>query len=125
MAKAEAPAGMVSMMRTAAENKAMQKAMQPTSAGPKADYPYGLVISLGEAELKKLGLEREAGADLPAVGDELHLAAVVKVTRVSESASESQPDSCNVELQITHLNLTGKARTTKKPEAPKRTVMGG
>ncbi len=66
-------------------------------------YPYGLCISLNEEDLKKLGTEGE----LPEVGDMIHLAAMAKVTSVSESEREdtggTKTKCCRIELQITHL----------------------
>lgn len=87
---------LVSMARTKAEKKAAEdryKAM-PSSG---EDYPYGLCLTLGKDELEKLGVD-----ELPNVGDEISLDVVVKVTRVSASASETD-DQKSVELQVTKM----------------------
>lgn len=92
---------MVSMERTKAEKKAAEKLY----ASPSADvpeYPYGLCLSLGKEEMAKLGID-----GLPEVGEELHLYAICKVTRVSSSASirDTDEDSKGVDLQITEMAL--------------------
>jgi hypothetical protein len=71
----------------------------PESSGSN-DYPYGLSFSLDKDSLKKLGLDK----DLPEIGEEYHLMATVKVTRVSESASTTDMSS-DVSLQITKMSL--------------------
>ena len=66
-------------------------------------YPYGLCLALTEDEMEKLGL----GEQLPEVGEMIHLAAMAKVTSVSENEREMSDGSkkrcARVELQITHL----------------------
>lgn len=88
----------VSMERTEAEKKAAEARYKdgPATSGP--DFPWGLCLNLGKDEIAKLGID-----DLPEVGDEFHIYAVAKVTRVSQSASEQGEDSKGVELQITHM----------------------
>jgi hypothetical protein len=90
----------VDMARTDAEKKAAEKRVTEAVPSNGPDYPYVLCLNLGAEELKKLGIE-----DLPEVGDEMHLYAVAKVTRVSQSASEQGEDSKGVELQITHMGV--------------------
>lgn len=63
-------------------------------------YPYGLCISLTEAELEKLGYGTEA---LPEVGDMCHLMAMGTVTAVSCNETDGGK-RCRVEIQITHLS---------------------
>lgn len=98
MASKDGDMKIVSMERTAAEKKAAEERYKdgPATAGP--DFPWGLCLNLGKDELAKLGI-----TDLPEVGDEFHIYAVTKVTRVSASASEGGEDSKGVELQITHM----------------------
>ncbi len=76
-------------------------------AEPGNDYPYGLEISLDSDSLTKLGMD-----SLPEVGAVMTLTAKVKVTRVSEHASEGHSDK-SVVLQITDMELA----TGKKAEA--------
>ena len=61
-------------------------------------YPCGLSISLGDAELKKLGLTDDCE-----VGEFIHLFAFAKVTSVSKHDSEGGGEHNSVCLQITHL----------------------
>ena len=90
----------VSMERTEAEKKKAEEACKAMPCeGP--DYPWGLAITLGKEELAKLGVK-----GLPEVGEEFNIFGVAKVTRVSQSASESGNDSKSVELQITDLGVT-------------------
>ena len=58
------------------------------------NYPYGLCISLGDAEVEKLGLEDET----PEIGDMIHLFCMAKVTSISEDGNGKR-----IELQITHM----------------------
>lgn len=61
-------------------------------------YPCGLQISLGDAELEKLGLDDDCE-----VGEYIHLFAFAKVTSVS-SHDTGDGEKCRVSLQITHLS---------------------
>lgn len=99
---------MIDMARTPAEVKTEVAKMvdmpAPAMAKPSVPtYPYGLCISMDEECLKKLGLD----GDLPEVGEMIHLAAMGKVTSVSENEREGTDGSkercCRVEIQITHL----------------------
>ena len=72
-----------------------------TLEGPKPvvpDYPWGLRISLTEAEMRKLGLD-----DDPAVGDMLHFAAFAEVKHYSVNDSGDGAQR-RVELQITMMS---------------------
>ena len=62
------------------------------------DYPYGLLLSLDEDALEKLGI------DLPDVGDTFLVVAVATVRSVSEHKHENNT-SQNVGLQIEKLSL--------------------
>lgn len=90
---------LVNMERTEAERKAAEERWDAEAErGP--DYPYGLCLNLGSDEMEKLGIE-----DLPAVGTEMNLTAVVKVTSVSSYDSEGDGGSKSVSLQITQMGL--------------------
>ena len=106
-------AKLVSMERTAKEKTAAQKRMDAAISDSGPDYPYGLTINLGKDELKKLGID-----DLPAVGDEFHIMAVAKVTRVHQSASEQGDDSRGVELQITDMSTMHEGEENEGDEGP-------
>jgi hypothetical protein len=67
----------------------------------KPDFPYGLCIALGEAELKKLGLDIKDAQ----VGDELEFRAVAKVRSTTESNHENGDYCCRAELQIEKMAL--------------------
>lgn len=94
---------MIDMARTTDE---VRKEVSSMGLGAKPTAPvygYGLCISLDENDLAKLGMN----GDLPEVGEMIHLAAMAKVTSVSESEREdtdgNKTKCCRVELQITHL----------------------
>jgi hypothetical protein len=70
---------MVDLKRDAEDTESGEDAMPME----KGSYPYGCCISLDKDELDKLGIKV-----LPTVGREVHIVAVGKVTRVSQSASE-------------------------------------
>lgn len=90
---------LVDMARTPAEKKASQERIEAmiTDSGP--EYPYGLCLDLCKDELDKLGIR-----ELPEVGDEMHIYAVAKVTRVYQSASEGGDDSRGISLQICEMS---------------------
>ena len=69
--------------------------------GPK--YPWGLILSLDDDTLRKLGV-----SELPKVGQQMHLMAVVEVCTTSQHANQDGTDKC-VSLQITQLGLEGAA----------------
>lgn len=88
---------LVSMKLTAKQKKGTEQApMEATMP----DYDWGLVIHMEKASLDKLGMKT-----LPGIGDEFTLYAKVKVTRVSESASDDGGDEKSVNLQITDMEL--------------------
>ncbi len=64
------------------------------------DYPYGLCIHLDKDELDKLGMK-----ELPKVGTEMPISAIVKVTRVSQSAVEGADEQTSIDLQITDMGI--------------------
>jgi hypothetical protein len=88
---------LVDMARTPAEKKAAEERWKE---GPVTDdYPWGLCLNLGKDELSKLGIK-----ELPAVGDELYICAVTKVTSVNHSAGSGEnEDNMGVTLQIVEM----------------------
>ena len=58
-------------------------------------YPYGLMISLNDETLQKLGLDGECD-----VGDILHGHFLAEVTSVSKNKSQDGESNSRVELQI-------------------------
>lgn len=63
------------------------------------DYPWGLRISLGESEMRKLEVE-----NMPEVGEYVALRAVARVTSVSSNEIGGKPER-RVELQIEQLGF--------------------
>lgn len=93
-------AKMVDMAQTAQEKKAIARSYGETpSDADVPTYSWGLKLRLEQAELKKLGI-----TDLPAVGAEVNLDIIAKVTRVSQDAQAKNTTSV-VELQITKMGL--------------------
>ncbi len=92
------PKELVSMQLTKAERKADSA---PCAMGDEGDkFPYGIALHLDDVILDKLGI-----SDLPDIGATDTLQASVKVTSVSESASERSEQRRSVTLQITALQL--------------------
>ena len=90
---------LASMKRTPEDmRKDMGEPAEITSIAP--DYPYGLCIHLDKDELDKLGMK-----DLPKVGTEMPISAIVKVTRVSQSAVEGADEQTSIDLQITDMGI--------------------
>lgn len=90
---------MVDMLESPKEQKMNDMLPMAMPAMDKPSYPYGLQLSLNEDCLEKLGV-----ADLPEVGEMIHVMAMAKVVGVRENATEGHA-SCCVELQITHMAL--------------------
>ena len=112
MAEKKSDMKIVDMKRSDKDKKAAKKRMEVMpSDGP--DYPWGLSLNLGKDELEKLGIK-----DLPKVGDEFHVYAVSKVTRVHQSASEGGDDSRGIELQITHMATMHEGEEEEGDEGP-------
>jgi hypothetical protein len=62
------------------------------------EYPYGLRITLTDAELEKLGLDADCD-----VGDVIYLAAFATVASVSQNKRADGTACCRIELQIEKL----------------------
>ena len=87
-------------MKRAEQDKGDGMANAPFEA-MAPDYPYGLCLHLDRDEIKKLGMK-----DLPKVGTEMPISAIVKVTRVSQSAVEGSDEESSIDLQITDLGIS-------------------
>ena len=87
---------------------------------PVNKYPYGLSISLGDAELKKLGLTNDCE-----VGEFVHLFCMAKVTGKSSNDTESGERNC-VNLQITHMGCESEDSENAEADKddPKKKVKG-
>jgi hypothetical protein len=70
------------------------------SDGQPNPYPWGLSLHLEGDSLDKLGMKQ-----LPAIGAEMHVMAVVKVTSVNQSAREGQDENRSVGLQVTKMQM--------------------
>lgn len=90
---------MVSMKRAEHDKGDMMTNAPVEAMAP--DYPYGLCLHLERDEIKKLGMN-----DLPKVGTEMPIHAMVKVTRVSQSAVEGSNEESSIDLQITDLGIS-------------------
>lgn len=93
---------MVSMKRTPADMRG-DKMAGPSIESTAPDYPYGLCIHMDKDELDKLGI-----TELPKVGTEMMFECKVKVTRISQSASEAADGSneyTSVDFQITDIGI--------------------
>jgi hypothetical protein len=105
---------MIDMAKTPAEvNEAVKSMSAPVSAtvNDMPVYPYGLCISLEEDELEKLKLDGVCEA-----GDMIHIAAMAKVTSISQRDTEGGVKR-RVELQITHLGTEDEDKETDGPMA--------
>lgn len=113
---------MTDMARTADEKA--EAAMPCNLAMSEARaYPYGLQITLTEAELEKLALDPECS-----VGDMIHGHFMARVTSVSENENEGGK-SCVIGLQITHLEIEDEEDENAAEEAaedkkPRRSLRG-
>ncbi len=111
---------MVDMAKSPAEVKDDLKSIPIASSSKPSvpSYPYGLCISLNEDDLAKLGMD---DGDLPAIGEMIHLAAMAKVTSVSENQTTAEDGAvkkcCRIELQITHLATENEDEKTVRDEA--------
>lgn len=83
-------------------HKPGEGANELTPAPMGGDYPCGLRLQLGEAQLKELGID-----ELPTAGTKLHLEARAVVTRsaTEDPDADGDVDYVCVELQVTELGL--------------------
>ena len=79
------------------------------ASGPREDYPYGLQIRLDNDSIDKLAM-----SDLPDVGVEMTLSAIVKITSKSIHECEGRKHK-SLELQITSMELGKKDSKEKDP----------
>lgn len=87
------------MAMTADEAKETLLSPEKTDVGEAPKYPYGLSLDLGGMTLEKLGV-----TNLPAVGSEVQITAVARVTRVSAYDEQDGIEQC-VGLQITSMEM--------------------
>jgi len=74
----------------------------PLAAGGETPaYPYGLLVTLNDESMKKLGLSAP-----PVVGTKMRMSALVDVTSASANATQEGTEM-RVELQITDMELSG------------------
>jgi hypothetical protein len=93
---------MVSMERTPAEKA---DAMMPAILTETCDVPYGLCITLTDAELEKLDLDGECEH-----GDMIHLFAMARVQSVHQDNN-----GIRIELAITDLGVEDES-TEEEPD---------
>lgn len=77
--------------------------LEDVKEGETNEYPYGLIISLNDEIIEKLGIK-----ELPKVGDIINLNALVSVKSVSEREGESDNENETermLSLQITDMEL--------------------
>ena len=100
---AEKKVKMVSMKRSEADRRKDMGEPAPLEA-MAPDYPWGLCINMDGDELDKLGMK-----ELPQVGTVMPMQVLVKVTSVSQSASEGRgeeyDESRRVSFQITDIGI--------------------
>ena len=84
-------------------------AIQPIAMPSKPDFPYGLRITLTEAELEKLGLD-ESEAE---VGAMFHGHFMARVTSVSRN-DDGDKKCCRVEAQIEDLGIESEDQENEK-----------
>jgi hypothetical protein len=87
-------------MRVTSEEKRDFSTPRPPQA---PEYPYGLRITLGPDELKKLGI-----SEAPELGKMIKLMAEAKVVEVEVANQEGDSSDFKVELQIQHLEFQKK-----------------
>lgn len=84
--------------------KRSKKDVEPAKLGKSAPmmdpYPYGLSITLGRDELRKLGITR-----LPSVGDDIPLETLAHVTAVEERTSADGGKRCEIRLELRKIAI--------------------
>ena len=81
----------------------MKKGSAPTDENypdGQSEYSYGLRVTLDDEELKKLMMR-----DMPSIGEELSMQAMVKVVEVGEETEKGSQEKRRLVLQITKLGL--------------------
>ena len=93
---------MIDMARTPKELDTSEK---DCCISDEEKYPWGLRINLDSDELEKLGI-----TDLPKVGEDIKLEAVVRVQSVSELEEVGNDVDRSVGLQITKMGLISESK---------------
>lgn len=111
-------AGFSKMIDMARAEEDIKEDLQPAT-GKASTYPYELCLAFNDEIMTKLGL-----TEMPEVGDMIHLAAMAKVTSVSqrevEKADGTKEPCRRVELQITHLATENEDDETDQAEARRK-----
>lgn len=97
---------MVNMKMSSEEAK---EQMEPTAADAP-QYPWGLCLNLDDDALAKLGI-----TDLPPVGTQLSIQALVTVTSTGAYQTQGQEKEASLSLQITDMEIG--AAPEKSPAA--------
>lgn len=97
---------MINMAMTAEEAKEEYGAPGATTDPELPKYPYGLIISLDDETMKKLGL-----TELPDVGYVMKCTAFVTVTDIGSSQSQGGEPEQRMSLQITDMQLDAPQRS--------------
>lgn len=103
---------LVDMAITAIERTKDMFGYSSVGAPDQPVYPWGLSISLCDAELEKLGLDAECD-----VGDLLDARCMMRVTSVSQNET-TDGKRCRIELQIIMMGVEDEEHEAE--EQPKR-----
>lgn len=83
-------------MKLPSKSKTLLSDVEPS----QPEYPYGLSINLDNETLDKLGI-----GDLPEVGGEFTMKAIVRVKSVTDAQHEGEGRSRHVSMQIEQMDL--------------------
>lgn len=103
-------------MKSIAMTKAEAKDSELCYAGtPDSDeapkYPYGTCLDLNDDTLKKLGITK-----MPAIGEEVAITAIAKVTRLSMEEEEQGGAEMYLSLQITQMEVNIPSQVLSAPD---------
>ena len=93
---------MIDMARTPKELDTSEK---DCCISDEEKYPWGLRVHLNTEELDKLGIK-----ELPKVGEDIKLEAIVRVQSVSECEEVGNDVDRSVDLQITSMGLIAESK---------------
>lgn len=102
------------MMKDMKMSQTEKKDSIAMSEAPKGDeYPWGLRLRLGEAELKRLGIDK-----LPKAGTSFPFSAEAKIISTHEDASENNKNR-SVEVQVTAIDLDSEDESSESDKGSK------
>lgn len=99
---------LVDMKFTKEDKKERDKEMKECMSMGDGEYPYGLTLTLDNAQLKKLGIKT-----LPKVGSVINIESRATVISARESSREGRKGDRSIELQFREIGIDNDDETAE------------